>query len=206
MRYLVLVLVVLFAGARENPFVPIDKSVVIGKATNEPSPIKQFENKPITLPDSARILKQVSVTFQNLDGTTQTISSDINKKVDWHAPLVLSQTLSTQMVATNAKSTAPAKKYKVSNFFSFEASKNLITLYTKDTMMRDFMVANPFKIVIDFESKLDFATISKKVDYANFVKVTLGNHEGYYRVVIELDGQYTYKLDNSGEGLKVQLY
>jgi ribosome-interacting GTPase 1 len=188
--------------ARENPFVPTDKTIKIGIATNKKSPIKQFESKNIDLPSTSRILKNITVTFQNLDGTTQSITSKIDKKVDWHKPLILTQKTNSHESLKSKPKTGAVKSYKMSDFFAFDISKNKITLHSKDNIIRDFMITNPYKIVIDFKSDLDFATKSKQLDYENFVKATLGNHEGYYRLVIELDGQYTYKLDEN----KIILY
>ena len=197
MRILIVFIFLFFSlEARENPFIPTDKTIKVGVATNKKSPIKQFESKRLNLPSTSRILKDVSITFQNLDGTTQTITAKIDKKIDWHKPLILSQDVNSHESLSQKVFKSVVKSYKVSDFFSFDVSKNRILLHSSDKILRDFMVTNPFKIVIDFESDLDFATKVQKVNFENFVKVTLGNHEGYYRVVIELDGQYTYKLND----------
>lgn len=191
--------------ARENPFIPIDKSVSVGMATNAKDPMKQFEQKELTLPTTARVLKQVSITFLNLDGTEDSISAQIEKKIDWHKPLILSQQIPHESLKDTTV-TNESKSYKITKFLSFDVEKNKITIYTKDKTMRDFMVTNPYKIVLDFKSDLDFSTISKDIKFENVVKATLGNHDGYYRFVIELDGQYTYKLDDSSKDIILTLY
>ena len=38
-----------------------------------------------------------------------------------------------------------------------------------------------------------------------FTKIRVGNHDGYYRVVVELDGYYRYKLAKQADGCLVTL-
>jgi hypothetical protein len=65
-------------------------------------------------------------------------------------------------------------------------------------MIWNFLLTKPHRIVCDFKRDIDIRTYKKEVASKGIIeKVKLGNHKGYYRVVIELDGYYRYKLQSS---------
>ncbi len=45
----------------------------------------------------------------------------------------------------------------------------------------------------------------KNIPKSIFTKVRVGNHNGYYRVVVELDGYYRYKLKKQSDGCLITL-
>lgn len=84
------------------------------------------------------------------------------------------------------------------------AEGNEIKIFTKDLKIRDFLVADPYKIVLDFKRTRSFAT--KTVDLKNpFVLATLGEHKDFYRIAILLDGHYRYDLQTFEGGYSIKL-
>jgi len=70
------------------------------------------------------------------------------------------------------------------------------------------MVA-PHRIVLDFKTDKEIEiknSVKEKNDECNiFKEIRMGNHDGYYRVVIELDGHYRYNLKKIAEGYLIDL-
>jgi hypothetical protein len=92
MNKLVLILLcfVLSINARENPFETVVSPLVAGKTTQIKESRRDFESATVQLPSSARILKNISVEFQNLDGSIGEEMVAIEQNIDWHQPLILS--------------------------------------------------------------------------------------------------------------------
>lgn len=219
--------------ARENPFTSAINPSDIGKATLIKEEKVEFDTAKITLPSSARILKSASVAFQNLDGSISEEIIAINKEVDWHYPLVLHSQKPIvvekpiDIVAEKAPSEASKKELKkediqtikqdnisikslsrvvLNESIELEIEENSIKIYTKDKKIRDFIVSKPYKIVIDFEKKgSSFTTKTAAFSKAPWVSASLGNHDGFYRIAIVLDGQYRYGISSIENGYLIGL-
>lgn len=223
---------VIFGYARENPFETTGPALASGKTTQIKDTKTDFESAKITLPSSARILKSVSVAFQNLDGSISEEIVSIEQNINWHEPLILSKkvdetktktptVLSNALLGTNKveekksiqemplpanilPKTKDTTIYLTDNIF-FEIVKNEIKVVTKDTKIRDFLVSEPYKVVIDFKKDSSYPTKTVLLDSPPFVSATLGNHDGFYRIVILLDGHYRYDLQSVEGGYSVKL-
>ncbi len=197
MRIFILLLLGTLCFSRENPFAPVEN---ISKSTQPVRQDKQFDRAYLSLPDSARILKKLDVYYQNLDGSVSHRSVSIDKKIDWHNEFIFSYKNSGNIKNTRVKSLSPKstghgiKRYKYKDFIAFQVGNKRMKIITKDSKIRDFMVDNPYKIVIDFRRDTNFLTKTFKVRMPPFVSIVLGNHDKYYRVVVTLDGQYLYNL------------
>ena len=191
-------------AARENPFFPANSSSGLQYTTNEIEKIPPFRSVSIKLPSSVRILKSVTLTCENLDGSIMTKEIPINKTVDWHNSIVVMQRAKT----SQAKKRAQRKRFQkiaALSFISFYASDKTLKIATKDKLLRKFKLVKPDRIVLDFKRESDFRTYSFDGS-ALFKKITIGNHKGYYRVVIELDGRYAFSVHpyKNGYILKVK--
>lgn len=223
---------VVYAHARENPFETTESALTTGKTTQVKENKTDFDSVKITLPSSARILKSVSVSFQNLDGSISEEIVSIEQNVNWHDPLILSKKTddtkaSTPLALSNALSQTKRvevkksiqeipipptilpetkdKTIKLTDNISFAIIKNEIKIFTKDAKIRDFLVSEPYKIVIDFKKESSFTTKTILLQSLPFVSATLGDHDGFYRIVILLDGHYRYDLENIDGGYSVKL-
>jgi len=192
--------------ARENPFVPA------GDIINEAPPkdeIGYFKDVRFRLPDSARVLKAIKVSYQNLDGSIDEKIISIEKKFDWHHSFILTQgDMPAKASVKPTKKETPklkTKKLEFGGFIKFEVSKEFVKIITKDMKIRDFMVSKPYKVVLDFKRDANFLTKSFKLNTPPFVSIVLGNHQGYYRVVVELDGHYIYHLKKEGDTYTITL-
>jgi hypothetical protein len=187
MKILFLLVMVVLSFGRDNPFVPI----VVNQNSNL---IKQkyFTQKTISLPSDARVLKSVSLKYQTLTGAIKEIQFPINQAVDWHNPIII-KSKQKQVVS---------KKIKV-GFLNFYIKKQIILIETTDKIERKFLLVEPFRYVIDFKADKNFLTYSKVID--SFVKkVVVGNHQGFYRVVLYLDGKYKTEIKKDKKGYLIE--
>lgn len=208
---------ILIAQARENPFETAESSKNVGKATQIEEKREDFVSTTVTLPSTARILKSTTVTFQNLDGSISEEVVAIDQNIDWHQPLILSaqkavreetpvpiskplaiknstEAKSTQTVSRPKEATVVANQLKFNDTLSLSVQGKEVSIFTRDTKVRDFLIADPYKIVVDFKKTSAFSTQTLMINQAPFISATLGDHEGFYRVAILLDGQYRYDI------------
>ena len=84
-------------SAREDPFTP----VVVPKDSIRPyyGETSVFDTAQIEFPSSARLIKKIEVTFQNIDGSIQTRSVAARGRIDWRMPLLISQVLNKNQIA-----------------------------------------------------------------------------------------------------------
>lgn len=86
-----------FSLAREDPFTP----VISPKDSIRPyyGETSVFDSAQIEFPSSARLIKKIEVTFQNIDGSIQTRSVSARGRIDWRMPLLISQVLTKNQIA-----------------------------------------------------------------------------------------------------------
>ena len=183
MKKLLLFLLVIMLSARENPFAP----VVTNKNNNI---IKKqfFTSKKLTFPSDARVLKSVILKYQAVTGSIKTIEFPINQNIDWHNPLILKSLQKTKSI----------KSVKV-KFLTFYIKNHKVLIQTNDELLRNFFLVKPFRYVIDFKANKNFLTYTKKTD--TFIqKIVIGNHSGFYRVVLYLDGIYKPVIQKEAKG------
>ncbi len=193
--------------ARENPFFPSEGEKDIPFTSNQDNSVPQLKRATITLPPHARVLKKVTIEFKNLDGSIEKKSVELNNAVDWHLPVFISQSYAQEKI--NKKVPKKIKSYKKVGSIKgtqFFTSKNNLKIITKDKILRKFLLVQPHRIVIDFKRDSNMKTYIKKIPNSVFTKIRVGNHNGYYRAVIELDGYYRYKFSTQKNGYLITLH
>ena len=188
---------------RDNPFFPADPNARQIQSTNRVETLKPFSTQQIALPNSARAIKAVIIRYQNLDGSIEDEQLNLNNAIDWHEPFVISQN------KTKAMPKLKSKKREESvgtEFIRFTSADKTMKIITKDKMLRNFMLSSPQRIVLDFSRDTSFKPKTYKMDQAPYKQIRMGNHDKYYRVVIELDGQYRYKLQTSENEYSIVCY
>lgn len=205
--------------ARENPFFPSTGEKDIPVTTNEQNEQTPLKRAAITLPTQARVLQKVTIEFKNLDGSIENKSIEIDNTVDWHLPIFISQSYAenTNSVKQETASATPVVQKKSAPedaeyenivsipFLKISSSSKTLKLTTSDEAIRNFLLVNPHRIVIDFKKETDIKSHIKKIEGNIFKKVRIGNHDGYYRVVVELDGHYRHDFKKVAEGYLVVL-
>ncbi len=194
-----------FLQARENPFFPINSGQDIPLTSNQVKSLPRLKRATMTLPSTARAIESVTVAYKNIDGSITHKKVVIQNAIDWHLPIFISQSYN----ESNKQITAKKSHYKkiISlKFISFYAEKNRLKINTKDKLLRNFLLVKPHRIVCDFKRDTDIGSYAKNA-YKNalFTKIRIGTHKGYYRVVIKLDGYYTYKLNQIQNGYLITL-
>lgn len=210
-------LLILTLHARENPFFPPEGEKDIFITTNKDNSKIPLKQAAITLPSQARVLQKVTIELKNLDGSIETKSIELDNSIDWHLPIFISQGYRETAVptpkekelskTTTTTTPTPTKKNDIQNGIgpklSVEGKSLKVT--TKNEAIRNFLIANPHRIVIDFKSSAEVTSFVKKDFDKVFQEVRVGNHKNYYRVVIELDGFYKYNFKKVDDGYIVEL-
>ena len=210
---LVSLFLIMSLEARENPFFPAKGEKEMPLTSNSVRTLQPLQRSSIALPSSARVIKKVTIEYENLDASVDTRSIKLNNSVDWHLPLFVSQNIAQTQPAKSApppsksikkkKQIVKVEKYKkiaTTKFVSFYATNKSLKLVTKDKLIRNFLLVQPHRIVLDFKKDASLKSYIKKVPNSAFAKIRVGNHDGYYRAVIELDGQYRYKMKEIAGG------
>jgi len=195
-------------NARENPFFPSLGEKDIPYTSNEDMAKPPLKRATITLPAQARVLQKVTIEYKNLDGSVESKSIELDNSVDWHLPIFISQSYSTTDTATKQSSKKEKRKYK--NIASIKhlklySSYKKLKLLTNDNIIRNFLLADPHRIVIDFKKDTNIKSYIKKLPKNIFRDIRIGNHKGYYRVVIKLDGLYRYNIKKISNGYLLEL-
>lgn len=200
--------------ARENPFFPSVGEKDIPVSSNENRNKEPLKRAAISLPAQARIVQKVTIEYKNLDGTVENKSIELDNSVDWHLPIFISQgytevSKSTQPEAgSNEKDNQKKSAYKniaSTKHLSLFSSGKSLKLVTADEAIRNFLLVNPHRIVIDFKNASEIEAYEKKGLKDIFKEVRIGNHDGYYRAVIELDGYYRYDIKKIPDGYLLEL-
>lgn len=222
--------------ARENPFFPSTGETDTPFTSNENRSKEPLRRATISIPTEARVLQKVTIEYKNLDGSIATKSIDLDNSIDWHLPIFISQSYSasvqnsaiaeqkskknspktiseeTNSTTTHTKKESNkaeriSKKSKIyAGNISFLANDKKIKIITKDSMIRNFILTNPNRIVADFSTALDVKNETRNVSSTIFKTVKIGNHGDFYRAVIELDGNYKYTQCKVDGGYEFMLY
>ena len=186
----------------------------------------QFQREEIRFNSNARILKSITLNYINLDGSEDSMKVDINKSINWHDryALIKSKTPEPSRVldvsvtipeTSNLKAgeinstldiELPTQAGNIYEFIAYSVYKNKIKLSTENEIISDFSIGNPTKIVLDF--KCDKIFPSKSVRFVKktpFQRIDFGSHDGYYRLVIYLDGKYNYEILKDTKGYVINL-
>ncbi len=195
----------LLLQARENPFFPVNSAQDIPYTSNQVDTLPRLKRATATLPSTARIIESVTVTYKNLDGSVANKKVLIQNRIDWHLPIFISQNYNEVMTKVPSKK-VNYKKIAALKFISFYVNKNELKIITKDKLLRNFLLVKPHRIVCDFRRQTDIGSFVKNgYKKSLFTKIRIGTHKGYYRVVIELDGYYSYKLNHIAGGYMITL-
>lgn len=185
--------------ARENPFFATDAAIKDKITSNTPDSRPQLSSANYTLPDQARILKEVTFTIQNLDGSLETHKMQVDKSIDWHKSLTVTQTNSAPTAHSNTESASSADF----GFIRFDTKGKRLAIKTQNLLIRHFVLSDPNRIVLDFKSDAVFNASQKALSASPYVNVTVGNHGKFIRATIVLDGRYSYVLDRTGELISI---
>ena len=233
MRFSFLIcLTLLSLAARENPFKPIIDNTVLPVTSNSVEKAPPFEEVKVQLPADARVLTSVAIYYQSIDGSIKKEIVAIDRSIDWHDPILITQTgigtkpkkrsTKTKPAAakaihkkpSTAKRTKPTARpsspkeenlYTPLPFISIKFEDNAVRIVTDDEKIRVFHLADPFKIAIDFRRDAAFLTKHRTLGKAPFKAVDIGNHKGYYRVVFTLDAPYRYTVSKIADGYIIDL-
>lgn len=173
--------------ARENPFFPAEDSKKQKVTSNIPDVRPKMGTISYTFPDQARVLKEVTFTIQNLDGSFEEKKVQIDQSIDWHRPITLSQ--------SGAGSSVGAKSASANfGFIQLSNQGKVITIRSNDLLARHFALSDPSRIVLDFKHNGIFKSEQRSLNAAPISNVGCTNHGEFARLTIELDGRYKYSL------------
>lgn len=182
--------------ARDNPF----ESVITPKLEEHSSPTLHqdpLSSVEFVLPSTARVLKSVQVTYQNLDGSLETKSIQLDESIDWHYPLQIAQK------AQGATYTGETR-FKLGEF-ELIINRNSLFIATRKKMLRDFILPEPYRLVLDIEGGKGDESAKLTLDKKYFNAAELSTHEGFYRLSFSLDGRYKHTIKPQRDGFVITL-
>jgi len=193
--------------ARENPFFPSVGENDIPYTSNEVKTVIPLKRSSITLPSSARIIKKVTIEYENLDASVDTKSIELDNSIDWHLPIFISQSYVQTKATKEYKNVKTFKYKKIASvkYATFFSSNKILKIITNDKIIRNFLLTTPHRIVLDFKRDVKLKSYVKENPTGIFSKIRIGNHSGYYRAVIELDGLYRYNMKKVSNGYMFNL-
>ncbi|PHS56587.1 MAG: AMIN domain-containing protein [Sulfurimonas sp.] len=202
----ILFLLFIFLDARQNPFFPSSGEEDTPYTSNEDRSKSPLKRATINIPSQARLIQKVTIEFKNLDGSIESQSIELDNTVDWHLPIFISQSY-TKVKDIKDKELKKKEFIKLSSmkFASFYSHKKSLKILTDDKLIRNFLLTKPHRIVVDFEKDASLKYMNKTNANNVFSKIRVANHDGYYRVVIELDGYYRYKMKKISNGYLFKL-
>lgn len=182
--------------ARENPF----ESVITPKLEEQQTP--RIHQDPLSsvefvLPSTARTIKSVQITYQNLDGSIETKSIELDESIDWHYPLFIAQKAQGAIYASE-------NRFKLGEF-ELVINQNSIFIATRKKMLRDFILPEPYRLVFDIENVRDNHAQEITFDKKYFKGAQISTHEGFYRISIALDGRYKHSIKSQRDGYVITL-
>lgn len=204
--------------ARENPFFSSTGEKDIPFTSNADNKLAPLKRATLTLPSTARVIEGVTVNYKSLDGSRHSETIELDNSVDWHLPIFISQSYTNEVqkvtvvnkkvskAKTTPKKKSSYKKIAGIKLISFYANDKKLKIITQDTIIRNFLLVKPHRIVCDFKRDTNIKSYLKKMPKDSiFTKIRIGNHDGYYRVVIELDGHYRYITRDIKDGYMFEL-
>ena len=186
--------------ARENPFFAANPSEIQKVTSNVPDTKEQLSSINYTLPNQARILKEVTFTIQNVDGSIEKRKMQVDQSIDWHRSLTISQSNASKALLSSSTNKTSAADF---GFIRFDSQGKSLNIKTTDTLVRHFVLSSPSRIVLDFKRNATFQSMQQKLNAAPFLNVSIGNHGKFARATITLDGRYDYALNKTGELISI---
>lgn len=183
---------------RDNPF----ELKIAPKASPHSSKgeiTRPLEDVEVTLPTTARVLKEVKFVYQKLDGSTATETIEIDSDIDWHYPISISQLRDKEQLELKK----PAS-YRIADFEVIVVGK-MVYLNSSFALKQIFVLPQPFRILLDFDRGENAINESLETQKRFFNRISVGTHQDFYRVTLELDGQYGYDLEQDEKGYRIIL-
>jgi len=185
--------------SRENPFFSTSEN-----QTHSTTSQIDLHKPPLTtmtynFPNHSRVLKELTFTFQNLDGSTETRKLEIDQSIDWRIPLIVSQ----QGQPANKSTPTVTSTRDELGFIRFSSSKNQLSIMTKDPMIRNFSLSDPSAIIVDFKHDGVFQMFQKEFNSPPFSHVKVTRHGKLARATITLDGSHTCRVSKTTQGVIV---
>jgi len=210
--FILSLLLLINMDARENPFFPSIGEKDLPTTSNKDQSLSPLKKATLSLPSSARVLQKVTLTYKNLDGSIEKRSIELQNSIDWHLPVFVSQSMggmniknvSSQVKSSNQKKVKFKHLYSSKNVKFYQKNKALKIL-TNDKLIRSFLLSKPYRIVLDFKKDVNLKSEGKTLSSSIFKNISIGTHDGYYRSVILLDGQYKFTKTKEQYGYMLQL-
>lgn len=186
--------------SRENPFFSLSEGATLPVSSEINDHKPALTSMTYNFPNNSRLLKDVSFTLQNVDGSFETRKLEIDQSIDWRSPLILSQSGSrTSSGSTEGKTSSSS----TISFMQFSGSGNRMSIFVKEPMLRHFTLSDPDSIVVDFKHNGVFELYQKELSSLPYTKVKVTNHGSFARVILTLDGPHICNVSKTAQGASV---
>ena len=197
MKYIIYILIIIsLSFSRDNPFEEVEapKSVFIKKDND-------LKDKYFTLPSDAREIREIIIKYKTFNGSREARIIDVNKKIDWRMPIVISQKKQGKKKKAKKQESIEFVPFK---FIKYKVTDDAVFIMTSAANSRNFMLPSPYKVIMDFNYDSYFKTHKENISKSFKVRsITTGSHSGFFRVALELVGKYDYKVEKVRNGYKI---
>ncbi|MCH9814497.1 MAG: AMIN domain-containing protein [Epsilonproteobacteria bacterium] len=178
-------------SARENPFVPLNDGTLASEnrsVLDVKKALDVFEK--VEIPQKKTVIKKVEkpkVTLKNKPIKPVVKKVKKKKKRTYKKP-------KKDLILYHSKYT------KISH------RTNQLKITTQDTMLKNFQLKSPNRIVFDFERFDVIKPLRKKVNSTLISNIRVGHHDYFYRVTLTLKKYKSYKLKKIADGYIISFF
>lgn len=185
-----------YLHARPNPFTPNlqEEKSIYKDGLKELGIFKTFS---FELPTTTRIIKSITITYQGIDGSIMSKKVAINKIIDWHYPLEVTQ----KGAFINQKVT----NYYAIKPYEFTIDGKMMFITISLPLLRNFILPSPFSVVMDFKRLPAIIHETMQIKKKYFSGISVETFDTFYRVKVMLDGHYKFKILKTTDGYMIKL-
>jgi hypothetical protein len=196
-RALLLLLAPLLLFARSNPFVPLEAPDHISHSRAIPP--AQLREQNLSLPPSARLLKSVTLTHQNMDGSIDQISTPVERLIDHNAPVVFGQP-SARDFPRQMGVFRPVEALEGFEPLQLFSAEDILKIRTTHTLKNSFFLPEPSRIVLDFAYPDPIDPVDAPLENDYFERASIESHSGFFRLILTLKTHYPFTIEPIREG------
>lgn len=126
------------------------------------------------------------------------ITKDINQIDDKPQPNTTEQITKQNQIST--------KELDLFGLAKAKYSTNFMKITSEYELLRYFTLPNPERIVLDFKKTIGYKPKFLDIEDSYFTKVSLGSHNGFFRLVFFPDAKYDIKITPKKEYIEVIMH
>ena len=190
-------LIPLWLLARSNPFVPLEEPSHLSHSRAIPP--AQLGEQNLSLPATARILKSVTLTHQDSDGSINQIDSRVERLIDHNAPVVIGQPTARKFPRQMGVY-RPIEAFEGYGPMQLFVAEDLLKIQTRYELERSYFLPQPSRIVMDFTNPNPVSPLVSSLESDFFSQIEVQPHGGFFRLIVTLRSHHPFTIEAGKEG------